>query len=138
MVWFRSNIKCVSRLALFALAIQFTLSFGHFHALPPSSPSRHPSASASPESSHLERFFDQVVVDSTTQPPASDRSSDDHPGDICAICLVMAMANSILFAAPPVLLLPQAFEYSYLAPDTDLVRANAAHTGFQPRAPPIS
>ena len=31
MKWFRSNIKTGSRLALFALAIQFALSFGHFH-----------------------------------------------------------------------------------------------------------
>ena len=33
MKWFRSNIKRGSRLALFALAIQFVLSFGHFHAV---------------------------------------------------------------------------------------------------------
>src|SRR3954466_11240890 len=31
MKWFRSNIGLMSRLALFALAIQFLLSFGHFH-----------------------------------------------------------------------------------------------------------
>src|SRR4030081_2334068 len=31
MRWFRSNIRLASRLALFALAIQFLLSFGHFH-----------------------------------------------------------------------------------------------------------
>jgi len=138
MMWFRSNIKCVSRLALFALAIQFALSFGHFHGLPPSSASTHPSASAFSEASHVERFFGQVTVDSTTQPPASDHRSDDHPGDICAICLVMAMANSISFAAPPVLPSPQAIKYSYLAPDTDLVRADSVRAGFQPRAPPIS
>ena len=33
MKWFRSNIKHGSRLALFALAIQFVLSFGHFHGV---------------------------------------------------------------------------------------------------------
>ena len=32
MTWVRSNIKCISRIALFALVIQFALSFGHFHA----------------------------------------------------------------------------------------------------------
>jgi hypothetical protein len=31
MKWFRSNIKHGSRLALLALAVQFALSFGHFH-----------------------------------------------------------------------------------------------------------
>src|SRR6202011_6376655 len=30
MKWFRTNIRRGSRLALFALAIQFVLSFGHF------------------------------------------------------------------------------------------------------------
>src|SRR5438093_3038220 len=29
--WFRKHLKHGSRLALFALAIQFALSFGHFH-----------------------------------------------------------------------------------------------------------
>jgi len=32
MKWVRSNIKYGSRLALFALALQFSLAFGHFHA----------------------------------------------------------------------------------------------------------
>ena len=32
MNWFRSNIQHGSRLALLALALQFVLSFGHFHA----------------------------------------------------------------------------------------------------------
>ena len=33
MKWFRSNIRHGSRLALLALAIQFVLSFGHFHGV---------------------------------------------------------------------------------------------------------
>ena len=33
MKWFRSNIKAGSRLALFALAVQFVLAFGHFHSV---------------------------------------------------------------------------------------------------------
>src|SRR5438477_516821 len=32
MKWFRRNIKTGSRLALFALVVQFALSFGHFHS----------------------------------------------------------------------------------------------------------
>jgi len=45
MKWFRSKIKYGSRLALFALAVQFVFSFGHFHGVhragpqPPSYPS---------------------------------------------------------------------------------------------------
>jgi hypothetical protein len=33
MKWLRSNIRHGSRLALFALAVQFVLALGHFHAL---------------------------------------------------------------------------------------------------------
>jgi hypothetical protein len=119
MKWFRSNIKRVSHVALFALAIQFALSFGHFH--------RVDAASAT-----------QVVRNLSAPQPASDQGSPEHPGDICAICAVMAMANAGLSATPPVVLLPQAIAFAYLTPDVDVVRVNPACAGFQPRAPPIS
>jgi isopenicillin N synthase-like dioxygenase len=119
MKWFRSNIKRVSHVALFALAIQFALSFGHFH--------RVDAASAT-----------QVVRNLSAPQPASDQGSPEHPGDICAICVVMAMANAGLSATPPVVLLPQAVAFAYVAPGADVVRVNPARTGFQPRAPPIS
>jgi DUF2946 family protein len=119
MRWFRSNVKHGSRIALFALAIQFALSFGHFHGV---------AAEAAPGA--VSRSVQQ-------QQPSSDRDSD-HPDDTCAICAVMAMANAVLFAAPPVLLLPQAAEFSCLAVDTGFVDPNSVGVAFQPRAPPIS
>ena len=121
MKWFRSKLKYGSRLALFALAIQFVLSFGHFHGI---------AAQAIP-----------VAAGQSTQQqqqPASDRDSDQHSGDTCAICVVMAMANAVSFAAPPVLLLPQATEFSYLATDAGFVHVSSVRVAFQPRAPPIS
>jgi isopenicillin N synthase-like dioxygenase len=121
MKWFRSNIKRVSHVALFALAIQLALSFGHFHGVAADA------ASAT-----------QVARSLSTPQPASDQGSGEHPGDICAICVVMAMANATLFAAPPIVVLPQAAAFAYLTPGTDLVRVNAVRAGFQPRAPPIS
>jgi hypothetical protein len=122
MKWFRSNIKRVSHVALFALAVQFALSFGHFHGVAADA------ASAT-----------QVARSLSTPQPASDQGSGEHPGDICAICVVMAMANTALFAAPPiVVLLPQAVAFAYLTPDADLIRVNSVRAGFQPRAPPIS
>jgi hypothetical protein len=120
MRWFRSNIKHGSRIALFALAIQFALSFGHFHAV---------AAEAAPGA---------VGQSIQHQQPASDHDSDQRPGDSCAICAVMAMANAVLFAAPPVLLLPQAATFSYLASDAGFVHVNPIGIAFQPRAPPIS
>jgi hypothetical protein len=121
MKWFRSNIKHGSRIALFTLAIQFALSFGHFHGIA--------AAEAAPG----------AVSQTVQQPqPASDHDSDQHPEDFCAICAVMAMANAVSFAAPPVLLLPHAVEFSYFAADAGFVHRNSARVAFQPRAPPLS
>jgi hypothetical protein len=120
MKWFRSKLKYGSRIALFALAIQFALSFGHFHGI---------AAQATPIA---------VGHSIQQQQPASDRDSDQHSGDICAICAVMAMANAVSFAAPPVLPLPQAVEFSYLATDAGFVDISSVRVAFQPRAPPIS
>ena len=120
MKWFRSNIKRVSHVALFALAIQFALSFGHFHGVAASNLTAQPAYSQS------------------APQPASDQGSGEHPGDICAICVVMAMANAALYAAPPVVLMPQAVAFAYLTPGADLVRVNTVRGAFQPRGPPIS
>src|SRR6202044_1682520 len=83
-----------------------------------------------------------LAPDAVSQPgqqqPASDRDSDGHPNDGCAICAVMALANAVLFATPPVLLLPQAVEFLYLTTDAEFVHLNSTRVAFQPRAPPIS
>jgi uncharacterized iron-regulated membrane protein len=116
MNWFRSNIRHGSRLALLALAIQFALSFGHFHGV---------AAQAAP------------VLQQTQQIP-SNPDSDRQPADSCAICAVMAQANAVLFATPPVLLLPQAIESPYRITDAEFVRLDSGRVAFQPRAPPAS
>jgi Protein of unknown function (DUF2946) len=121
MKWFRSNIKRGSRLALFALAVQLALSFGHFHGI---------AAQAAPAA--------QSVSDAATQQPSSNHDSDQHPNDGCAICAVIAMANTVLFATPPVLQLPQAVELLYVTTEAGFSHLNSARVVFQPRAPPIS
>ena len=121
MKWFRSNIRRASHVALFALAIQFALSFGHFHAIAADS-----------------NLTAQTTQNLSAPQPASDQGSGEHPGDICDICAVMAMANTVLFATPPVVLPPQAVAFSYLTPETKLVRVNNVRASFQPRAPPVS
>jgi hypothetical protein len=117
MNWFRSNIRHGSRLALIALAIQFVLSFGHFHAL---------AAQTAP------------AIQQASQQAPSNQDSDQQPADPCAICAVMALANAVLFASPPVLLLPQAVEFLYLATDAEFVHPDRSRVAFQPRAPPAS
>ena len=115
MNWFRSNIRHGSRLALFALAMQFALSFGHFHGL------------VAPAAAAIQQASEQAP-----------NHSDQQPADLCAICAVMALANAVLFASPPVLLLPQAVEFLYLTTDAEFVHLDRASVAFQPRAPPAS
>jgi hypothetical protein len=120
MTWLRSNIKNGSRLALFALAVQLALSFGHFHGL------------AAQAATAV-----QSVSDTAPQ-PSSNHDSDQQPNDACAICAVIAMANAVLFASPPVLQLPQAVEFLFLTTEAEFIHLNSARAVFQPRAPPIS
>ena len=125
MKWFRSHIKQGSRLALFALAIQFALAFGHFHG-----------ASAAPA---IALQSGAAVLDQSArqEQPASD-TDQQQPGDPCAICAVIALASTVLFATPPLLLLPQAVELLYLTTDAEFLHLNSARVAFQPRAPPVS
>lgn len=132
MKWLRSNIKHGSRLALFALVIQFALSFGHFHG------GVAQAAPAVQSGSVNNLSLADTVREDAQQQPASNDDSDQQQGDICAICAVLALANTMLFAAPPVLLLPQAVEILYLATDAEFIHLNSARVAFQPRAPPIS
>lgn len=121
MKWIRSNIQRGSRLALFALAVQFVLSFGHFHGV------------AAQAAQAL-----QSVSDAAQQQRQSNHDSDRQSNDACAICAVVAMASAVLFATPPALLLPQAVEFSYLTTEAEFIHLNSARVVFQPRAPPLS
>jgi hypothetical protein len=131
MTWIRSNIKCVSRIALLALAMQFALSFGHFHAI---------AATSAPEfGSALSKFsFAGSLTARSARQPGSNHDSGEHPRDICAICVVMTMANAALFATPPSLPLPQIVEFSRLDTQAKFACVASASAAFQPRAPPIS
>ncbi len=139
MKWFRSNIRHGTRLAFFALAVQFVLSFGHFHAIAaPAVPALQSGTSQFDISYTGILRAPDAAGKSTPQQPASDHDSDQHPDDFCAICAVMAMANAALSVTPPVLLPPQAVEFLYLTTDAEFVRRNSARVAFQPRAPPAS
>ena len=120
-------------MALLALAIQFALSFGHCHAIDSAATSAPPS-----KFSFASSLTVQVADTQFARQPASNHDSGEHPGDICAICAVMAMANAALFATPPALPLPQIIEFSYLTAESEFDRIASASVAFQPRAPPIA
>jgi hypothetical protein len=135
MKWFRSNIKHGTRLALVALALQFVLSFGHFHAV--AAQAVQPDTALS-GLSHANGLAAPDTVGVAEQKSPSGGDSDQRSNDPCAICAVIALANSVLFATPPLLELPQAIEFLYLTTDAEFIHLHSARIAFQPRAPPAS
>ena len=123
MNWFRSNIQHGSRLALLALALQFVLSFGHFHAVALAAPA-------------IQSGLSHVLT--TGDGPAQQPDTDQQPGDPCAICAVVALSGAMLLATPPSLPLPQAADHSCLSADAGFIDLDSASASFQPRAPPAS
>ena len=134
MKWFRKHLKQGSRLALFALAIQFALSFGHFHGLA----AQAAPASVSAPTAAAEIGGDTLDAQATSQQAPADQDHDQQPVDNCAICAVMALAGAAMVSPPPVLSLPQAFEFLYLATDAEFLHLKFVGVHFQPRAPPAS
>jgi uncharacterized iron-regulated membrane protein len=140
MKWLRSNIKHGTRLALLALAVQFVMGFGHFHGVIAQAAPAVEAGPAQSGASTTDRVAATEARSKSARPqqPASDRDPDQQPGGYCAICAVMALASTVLFATPPALLLPQAAEFLYLTTDADFVHLKSASVAFQPRAPPAS
>jgi Protein of unknown function (DUF2946) len=124
MKWSRSNIRTGARLALLALLVQLALSFGHVHGFAPQAASATQSVLPADHAAKTQ--------------PAPSKHDSDHSSDICAICAVMAMASTVLFSTPPILLLPDAVQILQGITDAEFAHLKSAGTAFQPRAPPAS
>jgi hypothetical protein len=134
MKWFRSNIKHGARLALFALLVQFALSFGHSHWFAQAAPLLQSSLQQADGHQGATTIDRAAVQKQSPANPDQDQQGDDY----CAICAVVSMASTMVFATPPLLLLPQAVEFLYLTTDAEFAHLKSAGTAFQPRAPPAS
>lgn len=138
MNWFRKHIKHGSRLALFALAIQFAMSFGHFHAVAAQVAPSVQSNVTDADFATAAGLAAQTAAELAQKQQPSTPDSDQQPADNCAICAVMSLAGNVLFAAPPLLQLPQAVDFLYLTTDAEFVHLGSVHFAFQSRAPPAS
>jgi Protein of unknown function (DUF2946) len=135
--WFRKRVKTGSRLALFALAIQFALSFGHFHGQV---------ARAAPAAQAGLADAEHAIAASPAAPPARSEAAQQQPSGHdtdqhttgCAICAVLSLANNFLSATPPLLELPQAVELLHLTTGAEFAHRGSLHPAFQSRAPPVS
>ena len=133
MKWFRRHIKTGSRLALFALTLQFVLSFGHFHG-------DTAQAAAAIQSKTDLTYQQGVTPDTAIQAQQQPAGHDDGQpsNEPCAICAVMSMANQMLFAIAALLPLPDAIEQSFLVAAADFALPGSPQSAFQSRAPPVS
>ena len=136
MNWFRKHVKTGSRLALFALAIQFALSFGHFHGeIARAAPALQAGLAGADLAIAAALAAQEAPSEAAQQPSGPD--TDRHASD-CAICAVLSLANNFLFATPPLLELPQAVELLHLATGAEFAHLGSLHRAFQSRAPPVS
>jgi hypothetical protein len=128
MRWFRSHLKLGSRCALFALAVQLVVAFGHGHRADFSGSSRF--------------LLDAVASEhSAAALPGSSSAPSDRAGfafDYCAICAVMNLAASAVPAAAPGLSVPIVVGQIrfWVIPDISLIKLS--HASFEARAPPLS
>jgi hypothetical protein len=136
MNWFRKHVKTGSRLALFALAIQFALSFGHFHADVARAAPALQAGLADPDLAIAAAPAAQEAPSEAAQQPAGHDT--DQPTSDCAICAVLSLANNFLFATPPLLELPQAVELLHLTTGAEFAHLGSLHPAFRSRAPPVS
>ncbi|WP_198964369.1 DUF2946 domain-containing protein [Bradyrhizobium sp. Y36] len=134
MKWFRSNIRHGARLALFAMLVQFALTFGHSHWFAQAAPLAQATLQQTGSANGVAAI--DRAAGQKQSPAAPDR---EHPGeDNCAICALVAMAGTIVFTTPPLLQLPQAIDLLYRTTDAEFLHLKSAGTAFQPRAPPAS
>lgn len=117
MNWLRSKAKRLSLLALFALALQLGLSFGHTH--------------------HDAAVAGVAAVQSQASTPDTEHDQDVHR-DLCALCATMAMANTLVAAAPPSLKVPLTVTALQTTLHSEAIAGDARRGAFRSRAPPQS
>jgi hypothetical protein len=124
MRWVRRHERVGRWVALFALALQLTLSFGHVH-LDNTAPSPASVASVLPSQAA-----------SGDAPSDPDRHSAGH--DFCAICATISLASTLLLPEPSGLMLPTAGPHRWLQ-DLEIARPlPEPHLSFQARGPPAA
>jgi hypothetical protein len=123
MNWVRARIRPFAQLALFALAVQMAVSFGHMHdlGLPPS-----PTA-------HWAHF--PYGASSAVAGPA-DRDEYPLSDDYCPICASIALLATGAPSLPPVMMAPPLVSRVWSSPTQLYLVATQTTFSFQARAPP--
>src|SRR5262245_42198993 len=127
MGWFRWRSRLGAYLALFALAFQLAVSFGHVHRdyIAPTSALASALASEQPPSDEANA-------------PSRPTGREDLADDLCLICTLIHLAGTLVPADAPPLPLPSIFGRMRLEAAAAFALTASHHVLFQARAPPIA
>lgn len=126
MHWFRSRTRSSGRLALFALALQMIVSFGHMHrddlGLPPLAGA------------------DGTSIASAAAPGSQAPSQPHQPAsdDYCPICASLALLATWMPALQPVLMTPEPIDRVWPPLACLHISPTQIALSFQARAPPVA
>jgi hypothetical protein len=120
--WFRANRRGAGKLALFALAIQLVVSFGHIHLPPALAHTGTPVAAAA------------ITLDGDPAGPVGKH----HPASdaFCDICAALSLAAHGQLSAPPALALPVFAAVPPAPAASTAAPLQRRHARFQSRGPP--
>jgi hypothetical protein len=124
MEWVRRFVRTGASVALFALALQFVVSFGHVHL-----PGVPLSAPASAETS---------VTQAASGDGGTPSKSPDRPGadDFCSLCASIVLAGSLLQPVATALIVPTGRSCILVSDHAADVVVSDASYFFNARAPP--
>jgi hypothetical protein len=127
MDWFRSRSSLGSYLALFALALQLALTFGHVHL-----------DRFAPLSSGQFTVASTDVSSGADNSPADPTGREDRADDRCAICTLIHLAGALVLSESPSLPPPDIFRRSPTEPALAFDFAEPQRALFAARAPPTA
>ena len=132
MRWFRSQGRTSAWVALFALLLQFAVSFGHVHLKDHHDDARAPL----PAVSDLAAIPGGGQQAAAAQPGGQDDDHADHK--VCVICILNQMVGTAQTAAPPSVPLALVSRTTEQAFVSQRITVKPLPSAFRSRAPPAA
>ena len=133
MHWFRSHNGFSAFAALFALVLQFALSFGHVHLV-----GGGPSSAQANLFAPLDDLSSAGAPDTSGAPAIPKKSQHRTASDFCTICSLIQLAGTMLPAATPPLPQPIVLGRALLGRGDQLALAPSHRGLWHARAPPLT
>jgi hypothetical protein len=125
MHWFRSRSRLGSWLALFALAFQLAVSFGHVHV-------------DAKGLGHAAVLADHASTGAEGASPAANDEAPALADNCCPVCALIHLVSTVVAAQAPDLPVPALFGGTRSDPSLEFGLTPRSHALFAARAPPIA